>query len=159
MTHIWLGLSMHHLQAYPSSTQMLFSLRKDNVPKRCFPDNNLGQEGSIALPSALCQEARPTVLNGIFSRFKKAKSYLHILALFLSPPRDAPKLSLLGGDWELPNPFPQASVGTEEHGGPCCLVLLSLWAGCTILMVTQAKKLVKTETWLLKNSWLQYNSN
>ena len=38
----------------------------------------------------------------------------------------------------------QASVGNEGHGGPC-LVLLSLQAGYTILMATQAKKLLKTE--------------
>ena len=88
MTDIWLGLSMLHLQAYPSRTHMLFSQRKDNVPKRCFPDNNLGQESSTALPSALCQETRSTVLNRSFSRFKLAKSYLHNACSFLSPTRN-----------------------------------------------------------------------
>ena len=81
MTHTWLGLSMYYLQAYPLRMQMLFSWRKDSVPKRCFPDNNLGQEGSIALSSDLCWETRPTVLKGRYSRFKQAKSYLHILFL------------------------------------------------------------------------------
>ena len=84
MTHIWLGLSIHHLQAHPSRWQMLFSQRKDNVPKhlRCFLDNNLGQESGIALLSSLCWEIKPTVLNGSFSRFKQAKSYLHMPAFF-----------------------------------------------------------------------------
>ena len=42
------------------------------------------------------------------------------LSFFLSPPRNATKLSLFEGDWELPNPFPQASVGTKAYGGLCC---------------------------------------
>ena len=69
--------------------------------------------------------------------------------------------SQLGGDWELPNPFPflQASVSTKGHGSPCCLRLLSLYAGCTILMVTQARKLVKPEARLPKSSCLWWNSN
>ena len=46
--------------------------------------------------------------------------------LFLSPPRDATKLSLFQVDWELPDPFPQAFVSNEGHGGPCCLILLPL---------------------------------
>ena len=54
MTRIQSGLSMCHLQAYPSRMQTLFSWRKDNVPKRCFPDNNLGQEASITLSPQLC---------------------------------------------------------------------------------------------------------
>ena len=33
-------------------------------------------------------------------------------------------MTLLGGDWKLPNPFPQTSVSTEVKGGPCSLVLL-----------------------------------
>ena len=41
-----------------------------------------------------------------------------VVALFIH-------VSLLGVDWELPNPFPQASVSTKGHGGPCCLVFLS----------------------------------
>ena len=69
----------------------------------------------------------------------------YILALFCHAHLGARKLSLLGRDWELPNPFPQASVGTERHSGPCCLILLSFLARYTILMVTLAKKLVKTE--------------
>ena len=36
----------------------------------------------MTLPSALCQETRPTVLNGSFSKFKQAKSYLHMMAPF-----------------------------------------------------------------------------
>ena len=117
MAHIQPGLSMCHLQAYPSRMLILFSQRKDDVPKICFPDNNIGQESSIALPSPLCQETRPTVLNGSFSIFKQTKSYLHILALF-SPPSDATKLSLLQVDQELPDPLPQASVSSEGHGTP-----------------------------------------
>ena len=64
-------------------------------------------------------------------------------------------MSLLGGDRELPDQFLQASVGTEGQGGPCCLVLLSLLAGCSILMVTQAKELLKTEAGSPKSSQLQ----
>ena len=67
---------------------------RDNVPKRCFPDNNLGQESGIVHLSALCQETRPNVLNRSFSRFKQAKSYLLMPALFSSPPKDTTKLSL-----------------------------------------------------------------
>ena len=85
MTHIWSGLSMCHLQAYPSKMQILFSQRKDNIPKRCFPDNNLGQEGGSTLPSALHWESRPTVLIRSFSRLKQANPYLHILALLFEP--------------------------------------------------------------------------
>ena len=54
-------------------------------------------------------------------------------------------MSLPGGDQELHNLFPQASGGTKEHGGPCCVELLSLQAGYTILIATQAKKVLKTE--------------
>ena len=158
MTYIWPGLSTQHLQAYPSRSQMLFSQRKDNVPKRCFHDNNLGQESSIALLSALCWETRPTVLNRSFSRFKQAKFYVHMLAHFSSPPRDTKKLSLHQRDWELLNLYLQASASTKRLGGPCCLVLLSLWAGCTILMVTQAMKLIKTEVQLLRCAWPWGNS-
>ena len=63
MSNVWSALSTHRLQAYPSRMQMLFSQRKDKVPKRCLPDNNLEQEGLIALLLALCQEIRPAVLN------------------------------------------------------------------------------------------------
>ena len=101
MTHIWSGLSKHHLLAYPSRMQVLFSQRKDNVPKRCFP-HNLGQESGTALPSALSQETRPTVLNGSFPRFKQAISHLHMLVLFSGPPRDAIKLSPLQVDLRTP---------------------------------------------------------
>ena len=59
-------------------------------------------------------------------------------------------MSLLGGDQELLDPFLQASIGTEGHGGPC-LIFLYLLAGCTILMVTQAKELLKTEAMLPKH--------
>ena len=137
---------------------MLFSQRKDNVCKRCFPDNNLGQESGIALFSALCWETRPTVLTRSFSRVKQAKSYLHMPALFSNPPRDATELSLHWIEWEVLNPYPQASASTERPSGPCCQVLLCLWAGCTILMVTQAKKLIKTKVWLLKTAWPWWNS-
>ena len=82
MTNIWLGHSTCYLQAYPSRLQKLFSWRKGNVPSGCFLVNNLRQESSIALLPALCQETRPTILNGSFSRFKQAKSYLHMPALF-----------------------------------------------------------------------------
>ena len=40
----------------------------------------------------------------------------------------------------------------QRHGGPCCLVVLPLLAGHTILMVTQAKGLLKTEARLPKSS-------
>ena len=52
---------------------------------------------------------------------------------------------LLGRDQELPSPFQQASVSTEGHGSPYCLLLLSLQVQYTILMATQTKKLLKTE--------------
>ena len=159
MTHIWVGLSICHLQFYPFKMQKLSSQRKDNVPIRCFPDNTLGQQSGIALPSALCWETRPTVLNRSFSRFKQTKSCLHMPALFSSPSRDATKLSLLGEDQELPNPYPQYSVSIERPDCPCCLVLLYLWTGCTILMITQAKKLIKTKGLSLKTAWPQWNSN
>ena len=54
---------MHHLQACPSTMQMLFCQRKDNVPIRLFPDNNLGQKDGIMLPQ-LCVES-PDKLSSI----------------------------------------------------------------------------------------------
>ena len=86
MTHIWLDLSVCHPQAYPSRLQTMSSLRKDNVPKRCFPDNNLGQESRITLLSALSQETRPNVLSGSFSRFKQTIYYLPMPAPFQAHP-------------------------------------------------------------------------
>ena len=67
----------------------------------------------------------------------------------MSLTKDATKLSLLGGDQELPDLFTQASVSTKGHSGPCSLVLLSLSAGCSVLMVTQAKKTVKNLGWVM----------
>ena len=61
-------------------------------------------------------------------------------------------MSVLGGDWELPDLVQQASVSTKGPGGPCCSLLLSLQARYAILMTTQAKKLAKTEACLLKSS-------
>ena len=105
MALIWSGPWMCHLQAYTSRMQMLFSWRKDNVPKRCLPDNNIGQEGGIALPSALYWETRPTVLNRSFSRFKWEKSYLHILALVFKPTQGCHKTVIawrtLGTPWSV----------------------------------------------------------
>ena len=121
MAHIWSGLSVHHLQTLPFRMKMLFSQRKDNVPKRHF-SYNLGQEGSTMLLSE-----PPDQLSSMetFLGFNKENSTYTFWLFFSSPPRDATKLSLLGGDQELPNPFQQASVGTKGHDGPCCLVLLS----------------------------------
>ena len=104
--------------------------------------------------SQLCAE-KPDKLSS--TRFKQTKSYLHVLALF-SPPRDATKLSLHWIDQELLDPYLQASASTERAGSPCCQVLLSLWVGHTIMMVTQAKKLMKTEVQLLKSPQPQWNS-
>ena len=59
-------------------------------------------------------------------------------------------MSLLGGDLEVPDPFPQASVSTKGNGGPCCLVLLPLLAGNTIPMFTQTKELLKRTLGCLK---------
>ena len=69
-----LVLSMCHLQAYPSRMQTLFSWRKDNFTKDVFPDNNLGQESSIAVLSVLCWEIRPAILHGSFLDISKQNS-------------------------------------------------------------------------------------
>ena len=151
MTHVWSGLSTCHLQAYPSRMQMLSSQRKDNVPKRCFPDN-LGQQSGIALLWALCWETRPTVLNRSFSRFKQAKSYLHILAFFFWAHPGMPQ------NCHCLEKIRKASFGTKVHSGPCCLVFLSFWTGHTILIITQAKKLMKTKVQSLKPAQPWWNS-
>ena len=59
-------------------------------------------------------------------------------------------MSLFAGDQELPDQFSQASVSTEGHGSPCCLVIISILAAHTILMVTQAKELLKLKLGHLK---------
>ena len=46
------------------------------IPKRHFPDNNIGQEGGITVISALCSVTRPTVLNKAFLGCnKQSQSY------------------------------------------------------------------------------------
>ena len=56
MIYVGWGLSMCHLQAHTSQMQMLFSMRKGNLPKRSFPDNNLRYGCSIAIPLAVHQK-------------------------------------------------------------------------------------------------------
>ena len=154
MTHAWLSMSMHHLQAYPSRSQMLFSWRKDNVPTRCFHDNNLGQESGTSFLSALCQETRPDVLNGNFSRFKQTKSYLHMLAPFLGPPRDATKLSLHWRDWKLLDQYPQASASTK---GPVVLVVWYSYLFELGALSWQSPKL--RNWWKLKSNCLEVHNH
>ena len=69
-------------------------------------------------------------------------------------------MSLHQKDWEHPDLYLQASASTKKPDGPCCLVLLSLWAGHAILTVTQAqaKRLMKTKVWSLRSAWLWWNS-
>ena len=72
---------------------------------------------------------------------KQNPTYTCWLFFFKAHPGMPQNCHCLRVDWELPDPFLQASVGTKGHGGPCCLVSLSLQAGYTILMATEAKKL------------------
>ena len=88
----------------------------------------------------------------------KKQNPTYTCQLFSSPPRDATKLSLHWRDLKFLNLYPQVSARTKRPGGPWCLVLLYLWAGHTILMVTQAKKLMKTKVWLLRSTQPQWNS-
>ena len=126
MTHIWLGLSTCQLQAYPSRMLTLFSLRTDNVPKRCFHDNNIGQGSGIALLSMLCQEQDQLSSVEAFLGLSKQNPNYTCQLFFQAPPRDATKLSLLQIDQELLNLYLQSTANTDRSSGPCCLVLLFL---------------------------------
>ena len=60
----------------------------------------------------------------------------HTISIIKTTSKYCTHMSLLGGDQELPSLFLQATLSTKGHGGPCCLILLSLQAGYTILMAT-----------------------
>ena len=68
-------------------------------------------------------------------------------------------MSLLGGVWELPQSVSACFCWHQRVQWSLLFVTPIFCAGCTILMVTQAKKLVKTEAWLPESSWPWYNSD
>ena len=94
------------------------------LPKDIFHDNNLGQDNYTAFLSALNQVPDHYTYTGCLDKSNLNVTYSYWL--FLSPPRDATKLSLgreMTSGRMLPNWFLLASISTEKAGGPCCWVL------------------------------------
>ena len=133
MIHILLGLPLHHLQAYPSCSQMLLLLAKP-TSQEC-----------ISLSSNLWQKNTGSFSVSLLAVNQKVGS--------LSPPRDATSLSQLHfkRGWVTRNsliPLPLASVGSNKGWQSLLPGTLDLLARPVGLMVTQASELNKNEVWI-----------
>ena len=97
-----------------SKWRCCYSQGKDNIPQRCFPYSNLGQECCTALPSVLHWELGPRYLNGGLSLGSQMKSHSPILDSFLSSSRNATKLTQLHWAIRIPWSVLQTSVNTDK---------------------------------------------
>ena len=124
---------------------MPFSQRKDNVPKRCFPDNNLGQKCGIAPLSALCQKPDQLSSTEAFLDLSK-QNPTHTCQLFFEPTQGCHKTVTASNRSGTPQSL---SVGLCQHQR----TQWSLLFGTPIFVswVTQAKKLTKIKVQSLKN--------
>ena len=112
---------------------------KDNIPQRCFPYSNLGQECCTTLMSILHWEPVSRDLNSGLSIGSQTKSHSPLPALLSSPPRDATQLSQLH-EWSgHPDQHCRPLLTLTRLGGPCYLVLQSFQVRSILLIATQSK--------------------
>ena len=151
--YIGLGLLTCHLQAYVSQMQTPFSIRKGNLPKRSFPEKNLGYGSSIAIPLAVCQkpDQMPYTVD-----FLGINNWNHTYTSWHYPfsvePTQGCHKSVLGlmGGWELPD---QCLQNLCQHWKAWRSLLFGtpfFWAQHITLMITQAKKLLKHRSLITK---------
>ena len=158
MLHILSGLSMGHQQVDPSKMWMLSPWGKGDVPRRCFPNRNLGWECCAALLSALCWESGPTDLIRGCSIGNQSKAHLLILGL----PRMPLNCHSCANDWVHSDHQSQTSASTNK-------AWQSLLSGTSIFMGwkhsqqlpkqtnvirTEASSINTTRSW--KNSKLKH---
>ena len=123
MLHVQSGLSTCHLQADSSNTWMLSPQGKGDIPRRCFPNSNSGQECCTALLSGLHWESGPTDLNRVCSTGNQSIKHTYLYQPFpFDPPNNATKLSQpckwLGTSWSV-----VADLCQHQQG----LVILTVW--------------------------------
>ena len=147
MIYIGLGLLTCHLQVHPSQTQMPFSMRKGNLPKRSFPYKNLGYGKSIAIPLAVCQNQIkcPTQLTSWVLTIEIILTHLGTTLFFCCACPGMLEIShrMDGG---LRTPWPVSTKSLSAPKGAQGFLLFGtpfFWAGQTTLMITQANKMLK----------------
>ena len=142
--HILLGLSLHHLKAYPSGSWMLLLQAKPTSQEHISLSNNLWQENLEVSPSAF-QLITGSIIP--LQAFLMIIFKLPLTAFCWAHPR-TPQIchTHIMREWGIRNPlisFTLASVGSErvqQSLSPGALVLIAEHIG---LMATQATKFNK----------------